>query len=579
MDIRKPTNKRKTSWWKKEFALPVAQKNYAGLLEAFVKDVETQSPASAALIQAAREVSGSVRNREYSRAIDLAEQVASQQYGTAEESFFAAQLAALVVKMPFTGPDFTPEKEAWIKFLASEERCAETNSRLKLPNPYELYFNIARGWIERVIGEQPDLARVSECCGFGPGASVGVHGNSTNAGRKLSSEAWTVTPVCSEYARAFMAGDAHIWELLLPYHQPHSRALKFFKRAFGERVQYIDYNKVSLVPKKAKIHRTIAIEPLLNGYVQKGFELELRRCLARFGFDLTDQSFNQRLALLGSKGGFDPIVTIDLTDASGSMATELCRCQLPPAWYGHLNNVRSPCYLTEAGEVKRYEKFVSMGNGFCFPLETLIFASFCYAVYSVHKPRTGVYSVYGDDIAVHQSVALILLDILRYAGFEPNDRKTFISGPFRESCGADYFEGVNIRPYYLDEWGTSYPKLFKILNGIRGVPYTFLQYVWDYLYGLIPADAKLLRPFAGPPDTAITVPLDLFLAGPSGRWNRKLQCWDWKEFLFTPVEDGGDFPEPALMYGVVRSIRSSKRGKPAYALRRETRTSVRWLLD
>lgn len=576
MDLRRPTAKRR---WTSNFPPPVTSAIYAGLLAAFVEDVETQCPVTSPVVQAAKDVAGAVRNRDYNRAIDYAEAAAQQMYSSTEEQFFSAQLAALVVKMPFTGPDFAPERRAWEKFQAAEESCREANQRLKGWNPYEQYFQHARGWILRTIGEEPDLQEISKCCGFGPGASVGVHGNTTHAGRKLSVSKWTVTPTCSSYARAFMSGDAHIWEQLIPCHQPHPQALRAFGAAFGERLEYIDYNKITLVPKKAKVHRTIAIEPLLNGYVQKGIDMFLRSCLLRVGIDLSDQTFNQRLALLGSKGGIDPVVTIDLSAASDSVSREIVRTLLPPAWYDLLNNTRSPCYLTEAGDIVRYEKFVSMGNGFCFPLETLIFASLSSAVYEMHKPRTGVFSVYGDDIIVHQSVALILLEILRYAGFEPNDQKTFITGPFRESCGADYFGGINIRPYTLSEWPQSSVALFKILNGIREVPYTFLQHVWDYAFSRLPPDAMLLRPQSGPPDTAVEVPMDVFMGSRYAQWSRRYQRWNWRELLHTPIEDSTVFDSGAMMYGLLRSLRPNKVGKPSFALRRETRTSVRWLLD
>ena len=116
------------------------------------------------------------------------------------------------------------------------------------------------------------------------------------------------------------------------------------------------------------------MEPLLNGFVQKGTDLEMRRLLRKVGIDLSDQSHNQRLAKRGSEGGFNPYCTIDLSAASDSLSYEVVKSFLPAEWFEYLCDIRAPRFLLAgADHTERYEKFCSMGNGFCFPLQTLLF--------------------------------------------------------------------------------------------------------------------------------------------------------------------------------------------------------------
>jgi len=249
------------------------------------------------------------------------------------------------------------------------------------------------------------------------------------------------------------------------------------------------------VPKTALVDRTIAIEPLLNGYVQKGIDEYLRLLLKRVGLDLEHQEPNQELALLGSlPNQVDPFVTIDLSSASDSISLEVVRYLLPPAWFDLLNRTRSPGYTFDGANYLRYEKFTSMGNGFCFPLETLIFASVC-AVLS--KPKDFI--VYGDDIIVRQSVAHEVLKTLWGLGFRHNTDKTFLSGEFRESCGADYYAGQNVRPLNLDYTFAKYEDVIKFHNlSLQETRWaSYFSEVREYLRGLIPREHRLTRPYKG----------------------------------------------------------------------------------
>lgn len=524
---------------------------------------------------------GHLRARNFSGALAVADSMALQTYNTPSEHFIANQLASLVKKNPIKDPSLNPEKAAWKKFYAAEHTCKRINQRLLAEKrvcrfAYSDMRSRARSYILRVIGAEPDLKAIYERCGFGPGASVGVHGTATHTSAKLCSDEWTVTPAALDFARSALIGDDHIREFLLGDPRYADCGRSAFRIAFMSKVRLVQANKITMVPKTAKIHRAIAIEPLLNGFVQAGCDQYLKEKLLRFGIDITDQKRNQGLAYQGSlQGWFNPFVTIDLSAASDSIAIETARDLLPPAWFDFLNALRSPCFSVDGLE-KRYEKFSSMGNGFCFPLETLLFASLAYSANTVTGDT--MFSVYGDDIIVRQSAAALVIEYLKFYGFKTNTEKTFLFGPFRESCGADFFEGVNVRPYSLDFIPFTSRDIMKISNGLTlaGVDDSSIH---SWLRSMVPSRECFVRPLDGPPDTAFSVSEDVFLSSHFAKWNRELQTWSWKEFVTSSISDDRRAPSSVQMYGLLRGRRSKVDGTPEDTLRRKTRTRVRVVPD
>lgn len=575
---------------------------------------------------------GMLAAQQYVSFLRLTESWTTQQYGSAAEHAAWTQLACLYKKLPFDDPSIDRESEALKKFQRAEVRCRRVNQRFRAyakretsirdnrkPLPYHAEFHAARMWIQKVIGVEPNLPAILGMSGFCPGTSVGLNGDLTHAAAKLSVKEWPVTPLAAHYAVAALMGDHHVQEYLTGplYRSDHalddvtpvvlgaSIGLKsvgqYFwpsdladvvSRLIWSRLAIVRHNKIVVVPKTALSGRTIAAEPLLNGYLQKGADEYLRLRLKVAGLDLSSQAANQLMAQAGSDTTrFNPYCTIDLSMASDSLAIELARFLLPPAWFDFLFALRSPEYLLPGEKSTRvYEKFASMGNGFCFPLETLIFASLVVAAYGVTgDPVANNFRVYGDDIIVRQSAALLVLELLRYCGFKPNVDKTFVFGPFRESCGADFFEGVNVRPYYLDKFPDTLGDLFGILNGLGRVGLA-QEDCWWTLFNAIPPDLRYCRPYSGP-DTAITAPRDVFLASKYAKWSVDEQRWSWKELLPIAVLDPQIY-DPALeMYGAVRGAdaikaHTDKRHRvrqetpraylPAFAFRRKTRTLSRY---
>jgi hypothetical protein len=199
-------------------------------------------------------------------------------------------------------------------------------------------------------------------------------------------------------------------------------------------------NRVELVPKNWKTSRTIACEPEGNLPLQLAFDTYAKRRLRRVGIDLSNQDCNRKAAKQGSING--DLSTIDFAAASDTISFNTVAWLFPWDWYCYLARVRSPEYRGVFGDGK-YAKFSSMGNGSTFTIETLLFAAACYAVGSKR------FLVYGDDVIIESDLVEPYERLTRFLGFTINTDKSFSTGPFRESCGLDVFDGVDVTPQYI----------------------------------------------------------------------------------------------------------------------------------
>lgn len=237
-------------------------------------------------------------------------------------------------------------------------------------------------------------------------------------------------------------------------------------------------NRFTTVPKDATKDRGIAVEPSLNLFFQLGLGRVLKRKLRSAGINLQDgKEIHARVAREASVTG--AFSTLDLSNASDTVSYNLVKLLLPSDWFDIVDSLRSPFTLIEGRWVK-LEKFSSMGNGFTFELETLIFASICQAVQDMRTAQNpdnlsaswgdGIWT-YGDDIIVPTHISDDVIGALRFLGFSLNESKSFQDGWFRESCGGDFFNGVAVRPFFLKEFPHEPQHWITIANGIRALAF------------------------------------------------------------------------------------------------------------
>lgn len=206
-------------------------------------------------------------------------------------------------------------------------------------------------------------------------------------------------------------------------------------------------SKITTVPKNAKTDRTIAIEPCMNMYVQKGIGRLIRGRLRRVGIDLNDQGLNQELAKVAERDG---LATVDLSAASDTVSYELVKLLLPDDWFMALERCRSPRYVL-GREIKTFAKYSTMGNGYTFELESLLFWAITSCAIEASFVADKRIGIYGDDIICHSLAVPVLKLWLGVLGFKLNMDKSFVDGPFRESCGKHFWRGSEVTPIYVDD--------------------------------------------------------------------------------------------------------------------------------
>lgn len=221
-------------------------------------------------------------------------------------------------------------------------------------------------------------------------------------------------------------------------------------------------SKLVFVPKNIKKLRSISMEPTALQYWQQGVMVSLMDYFERNKYlknilHLKDQNVNKSFAYTGSID--DSYSTIDLSHASDSVTYDLVKALFKkacPTLYVWLVGTRSTHTLLPDGREFRLLKFAPMGSAVCFPIESLVFAAISAVAidlsYAKHaKSRsvtelTKTFKVYGDDIIVPSYSGALTVNLLKLYGFTPNEEKSYLHGPFKESCGGNYFCGVDITP-------------------------------------------------------------------------------------------------------------------------------------
>lgn len=333
-------------------------------------------------------------------------------------------------------------------FDKNEVMCNETNNRLlqrsNLSSMNDL-FQIFMSKIAGILGPVPDELHF----GFGPGVNVGKKGVDTSAYAKFSVYEPTVTLNASSFAKLYIKGT--LWGNYLERGENNKVNIKIVNAA-----------EIAFVPKSYKVKRAIAIEPMLNTYFQKGVGSYIRKRLCKFGVDLNQQSFNQNAA---SNAQQDGLATVDFASASDTIARQVIYDFVPPDWVSVLETFRTPFVKMDDG-VKYLSKFSSMGNGYTFELESLLFYAAAYAVVTLGSGKREQIFVYGDDVILPSEDYFAFKEFTQVLGFSINNEKTFASGRFFESCGMDFFDGVNTRPYYLKNDLSSDNDVFECRNSL-----------------------------------------------------------------------------------------------------------------
>lgn len=222
--------------------------------------------------------------------------------------------------------------------------------------------------------------------------------------------------------------------------------------------------RIITVPKTQKGPRIIAIEPVCMQYTQQSLMRFLldsfsRSVWIRGQVNFRDQTINQRLATLGSSGG--GFATLDLKEASDRVSRDLVEVMLRgrPDLSGPIFACTSNRSRLPSNYVLTQRKFASMGSALCFPIESMVFYIMCLTgiLIGLNKPLRPreIYKisrkvfVFGDDLIIPEDYVPFVRQTLSLFSMKVNERKSFWTGKFRESCGEDSYDGQRVTPTYV----------------------------------------------------------------------------------------------------------------------------------
>lgn len=432
---------------------------------------------------------GRIRARQVGPLCELCETEALKYYSLSTFRVLR-QVRALISKNESLSDDAVCRSSAITSFMRNETVCRITNRRLawfaQRPerNPWQSHIQRmqeviggilgdAKGWLDQI----PKLVKVSS------GATADLPKRQSMPYLKLRRRI-----PCTLKARPFVTTLASML-------------------GYEVECQIRTANRITFVPKNYKTHRTIACEPTGNLPFQLAFDTYVKGALRPFGIDLKNgQALHQRLAQQASIDGLN--CTVDFENCSDTVSLAAVGLLLPPDWYQLLDALRCPQFSADFGS-GWYAKFSSMGNGTTFGLETLILYAAAIAV-GAKAPK-----VYGDDVILSAALLEEYTGLTRFLGFRVNRAKTFSSGPFRESCGGDYYNGVNVTPVYVrrtpdvkdaaPSCSPFLPELAHYVNLLLSISYPGGQ-LWNYASAIVREHRLPLVPYQESTRTGVHIP-------------------------------------------------------------------------
>jgi hypothetical protein len=283
-------------------------------------------------------------------------------------------------------------------------------------------------------------------------------------------------------------------------------------------------SRLIAVPKTQKAPRLIASEPTAHQWIQQSIlrfltrrmdDMWLSHCVS-----IRDQRPSRHLALLASTHCH--LSTIDLSSASDRVS-----CWLVERIFrrnGRLIDAFHACrtrWLVNDIDKKQprhtmLRKFSTMGSALTFPVQSIIYAVVCVGVdiwmenslvrEGVRQPRSDLtrlsalefrkqlvcsskrVRVFGDDLIHPVESTALLIEVLTYLGLKVNTSKTFAAGFFRESCGLDAYQGIDVTPCYVNEvpCDTEPESLISVVESSNNCHERGLWWLADYLVNALP---------------------------------------------------------------------------------------------
>lgn len=396
-----------------------------------------------------------------------------------------------------SGPGIDTEMECYLKFLSVNAQMKAINDRYASDLTdwnSEPVLRRARYICADILREAPLLEEMFAWSRHSGGSSIGVKFMDTSIEAKMSFPISGTKSAC------------RLWEHYKHWDWNYYSQACSLNESLDLRPETIavDGSRATTVPKTNKIDRFIAVEPTLNMFFQQGISAVMTQRLEGVGLSLQrDQEKHRRLAFVGSVTS--SYGTIDFSSMSDRLSLAVCHYLLPKEWYSLLFCVRSH-RTSLTGRTLPLHMISTMGNATTFPLETLILYCLANAACSQVQGREALaltrhdVHVFGDDCILPSWACGEFVRACELVGFKTNDSKTFIDGPFRESCGGDFYHGRDVRPYHLEGLSSTVKRrhdkeayLYSVINGVLRMYIKYfgtLTYLYDktllqYLFKLL----------------------------------------------------------------------------------------------
>jgi len=312
--------------------------------------------------------------------------------------------------------------------------------------------------------------------------------------------------------------------------------------------------RVVFVPKTQTSPRVIAIEPSHMQFKQQSvkdyvYTILEAHALTKHSIRFVRQDVNQQLAYSSSIDR--RLATLDLKDASDRVHLHLVqRIFKNSGLLPYLEDARSLHATLPDGRNIVLFKYASMGSALCFPVEAMVFYTLVQSAMhqldgkrptsSSIKAYSRMIDIYGDDIIVPVEYADVVVNYLESYALKVNVNKSFRNSHFRESCGADYYNGTAVNPVYARtvpsddsrHWGPE-----DVMSWTATADLFYLRGKWVVAQAIRDLICRVVRRTI--PKTRILgsgLAFLSFLYSTDLRYDRDLHTWKQKRLHYDPIK-------------------------------------------
>lgn len=407
-----------------------------------------------------------------------------------------AAIYELFRKASFDLPGVDPYENAKESFLA-QMSVAETNNlrfrrMMDIPDGHELWNNVNYIAFRRIMASAKHYCHI--LCDYAEHTfrESGIEPRFTDGatiGRDRDLKKGN-SPI-ERFSQAALSKDvAYLGKMLGNLHRKsRSEEKDPFWSLFLDRAEVIDaIDTANFVPKTYMTNRPTFKSVVGDIAIQCGIGDVLTTSLRLSGYDVsTLPDTHKELARIGSLNGMT--ATFDMKGGSDNVYLELGKYMVPELTYSVMESARCS-KLRIDDEIIDLPIMATAGNGFCFPLETIIFLSLQMGVLSYFgvKPKIArrksqgasyryirktsyhsICSTFGDDVIIPTFAAKTFIELFDKIGIVLNLDKSFFTGSFRESCGGHFLDGHDVNCFNAKTVPTmeNTYDVQKFLNGIR----------------------------------------------------------------------------------------------------------------